>query len=87
MKQFEYITPETVTRSYEDVKRGCTTANGRLERTEPFSGSFNAYLNKLGKEGWEFQAAGGNGFAVFGKREIQERTIANSWQNSTSVSR
>lgn len=84
MKQFEYMTPETVVKSYEDAKKGCTTANGRFERVEQFTGSFNAYLNKLGKEGWEFQAVGGNGFGVFGKREIQERANANSWQNSIS---
>lgn len=87
MKQFEYMTPETVVKTYKDAKTGYTTANGRLERVEKFTGSFNAYLNKLGKEGWEFQAVGGNGFGVFGKREIQERSNTNSWQNSTSVSR
>lgn len=84
MKQFEYMTPETAVKSYEDAKKGYTTANGRMERVEQFTGSFNAYLNKLGKEGWEFQAVGGNGFGVFGRREIQERSNTNCWQNSIS---
>lgn len=84
MKQFEYMTPEAVVQSYEDAKRGATKRNGKLERVERFDGTFNDFLNKLGKEGWEFQTAGGNGFAVFGKREIQERTTINSWQPSVS---
>ena len=36
MKQFEYMTPETVVKTYEDAKTGYTTANGRLERVEKF---------------------------------------------------
>ena len=36
MKQFEYMTPETVVKTYQDAKTGYTTANGRLERVEKF---------------------------------------------------
>ena len=70
-KQFEYMMATSVQELYDRYKRGETDRRGYLREPDKFNISFNEFINKLGKEGWEFFPVG-NG--VFGKREIpQER--------------
>ncbi|MBM7022645.1 hypothetical protein [Treponema sp. Marseille-Q4523] len=79
-KQFEYLTSRTVQELYDAHKQGYTDMHGHFERLEKFDGTFNEFINKLGKEGWEFFP---NNSGVFGKREIpQERH--NSYSESIS---
>ena len=80
-KQIEYMTATAVQGLYDRYKRGETDRRGYLREPEKFNISFNEFINKLGKEGWEFFPDNGG---LFGKREIPQERYSN---HSESISR
>lgn len=82
-KQFEYMTREAVWELYHMYKDGKTMDPRTMDPREYIEAckkcrntTFNEFINKLGKEGWEFFPDEGG---VFGKREIpQERYNSHS---------
>lgn len=82
-KQFEYLTNKIVRKLYDEYLRKETGSSVYYMEQKEIDTTYNDFINKLGKEGWEFFPNDG-GF--FGKREIpQERH--NSYSESESISR
>ncbi len=76
MAQYEYLSTNQISSKYENWRSSMPRdVKKRLEQKFGYD-LFNAYLNKLGSEGWEISVAPGNQCAVYlAKRNMEDHHL------------
>lgn len=86
MAQYEYMDNEKIQNDYENWKRYLPKDKRKeLETRYRSINLFGAYINELGKLGWEISIAGGASVVYLAKREIDDRSKTHLRQQSPSA--
>ncbi len=76
MAQYEYMSSNTLKSNFDLWESSMPRATRKvLEERYGYNNMWDAYLNKLGSEGWEISVGGGSYVVYLAKRNFEDRHL------------